>query len=80
MNPIGKWRRRALETRRSPYRPGMLVCTRCTAKRKAQGKTGLVGVRATYVYHDGLHRPGVECPHCGLTWIEQEDQPEAIHA
>ena len=77
-NPIGRGRRRALETRRSPLQPGSLVCTACTALRKAQGKSGLVGVVKCRVYQDGLMRPGVTCPECHLTWIEQEEQPERV--
>ena len=76
-NPIGKGRRRALETRRSPLQPGSLICTACTAKRKAAGKTGLVGVLRARVFYEGVIRPGVQCPQCGTTWIECEDQPDA---
>lgn len=76
--PIGKWRRRALETRRSPYQPGQFICLACTAKRKASGLAGVVPVRKVRVLQDGLVRPGVVCPRCGTAWIEQEDQPEKV--
>lgn len=78
MNPIGKWRRKAMETRRSPYQPGQMVCTACTAKRKAAGLAGVVPVRKCRVFQDGLMRPGVQCPQCFTAWIEQEDQPEQV--
>ena len=78
-NVIGRGRRKALETRRSPYKMGQLVCTACTAKRKAAGKTGLVPVKKCRILQDGLNRPGVTCPLCHLAWIEQEDQPEPVH-
>ena len=77
-NPIGKWRRRALETRRSPYQPGMMICTACSAKRKASGLAGVVPVKKCRVLQDGLLRPGVTCPQCGLAWFEQEDQPDKV--
>lgn len=75
---IGKWHRRALETRRSPYRVGQMVCTVCTATRQAKGFKGFVRVRPCEVWQNGLVRPGVQCPRCGMLWIEAEDQPEKV--
>lgn len=70
MNVIGRFRRRMLETR--GQRVDGVVCSACT---KATGK--LAELRRTRVLHNGLMIPGVQCPRCLQSWVEQEekDQP-----
>lgn len=72
---LGPGRRKALETRRSPYRPEGFFCKACTAARKALGQTGFVFTVKCRVYQDGLNRPGVQCPVCLTAWMEAEEQP-----
>lgn len=74
---IGPARDRLLETRRSPYKPGYFICQACSRARAARGLKGLQPVRACRLWINGLNRPGVVCPTCGLAWVEQEEQPEA---
>ena len=73
-NPIGRWRRRALETRRSPYRPEGFICRACSDLSAG----ALVYVKKCRVLQDGLLRPGVQCPRCLTTWVEAEEQPETV--
>lgn len=71
-NINGPGLRKALETRRSPYRPEGFICTACTKGNQ------FVWMRACRVYQDGLNRPGVQCPKCFTAFIEAEDQPEKL--
>lgn len=79
-NPIGRWRRKALETRRSPYTVGEggLFCQACTKQAVGVFPANAVWCRPCRVYQDGLLRPGVRCPRCGAAWVEQEEQPEKV--
>lgn len=72
-NVVGPARRKALETRRSPYRPEGFVCLKCSKPPKHWVR--VVKVR---VFQDGLMRPGVQCPWCLTAWIEAEEQPEKV--
>jgi len=47
--------------------PRFLVCTVCT---RLTGRP--VRMTPVRVYQDGLHRPGVTCPRCHTTFIEDE--------
>ena len=70
---IGPGRQKALETRRSPYRPEGFICRTCS-----QGAE-FVYTRKCRVYQDGLMRPGVQCPKCLTAWMEAEDQPPKVN-
>ena len=74
-NFLGPGRRKALETRRSPYRPEGFVCLRCSDRRRWR----FVYMRRCRVWHEGLERPGVQCPRCGVAYMEAEEQPEKVH-
>ena len=69
---LGPGRRKALETRRSPYRPKGFICLRCSKGAE------FVYMRACRVYQDGLMRPGVQCPQCFTAFMEAEDQPPKV--
>lgn len=69
---IGPARDRLLSRRRSPLTVGRMICTTCT--RQLRGR--FQPVVKCRVLTDGVERPGVMCPRCGLAWIEQEEQPE----
>lgn len=71
---LGPGRRKALETRRSPYRPEGFFCKRCSDVAAAK----FVFVRKCRLFQEGLMRPGVQCPKCLTAWVEAEEQPEKV--